>query len=88
MIQIVAGALRLGQWFRAVSPAVVGGMLAGIGITIIAKQFHVMVDDDAPKMVLDGLVTIPEAVWKGFSPPPGAAANHSAAAALSVSSRS
>jgi MFS superfamily sulfate permease-like transporter len=83
-IQILAGALRLGQWFRAVSPAVVGGMLAGIGITIIAKQFHVMVDDAPPKKVIDGLITIPEAIWKGFSPPPEAAANHSAAALVGV----
>ncbi len=81
-IQIIAGLLRCGQWFRAVSPAVVGGMLAGIGITIIAKQFHSMVDDDAPKKVLDGLLTIPDAVWKGFSPPPDAKANHSAAAVV------
>jgi MFS superfamily sulfate permease-like transporter len=83
-IQILAGGLKLGQWFRAVSPAVVGGMLAGIGITIIAKQFHVMVDDAPPKLVIDGLITIPEAVWKGFSPPEGAAANHSAAALVGV----
>src|SRR6185436_14557989 len=32
VIQLVAGACRLGQWFRAVSPAVVHGMLAGIGV--------------------------------------------------------
>src|SRR4051812_14268113 len=48
LIQIVAGLCRVGQWFRAVSPAVVEGMLAGIGLTIFAKQFHEMVDDDAP----------------------------------------
>jgi MFS superfamily sulfate permease-like transporter len=83
-IQVLAGALRFGQWFRAVSPAVVGGMLAGIGITIIAKQFHEMVDDDAPKAMLDGLLTIPAAVWKGFSPPPEARANHQAAALVGV----
>jgi MFS superfamily sulfate permease-like transporter len=83
-IQVLAGALRMGQWFRAVSPAVVGGMLAGIGITIIAKQFHVMVDDAPPKQVVAGLATIPEAVWKGFAPPPGARANHSAAALVGV----
>jgi MFS superfamily sulfate permease-like transporter len=83
-IQFLAGVLRFGQWFRAVSPAVVGGMLAGIGITIIAKQFHVMVDDDAPKKVIDGLITIPEAVWKGFAPPSDAKANHSAAALVGV----
>jgi MFS superfamily sulfate permease-like transporter len=83
-IQLLAGLLRLGQWFRAVSPAVVGGMLAGIGITIIAKQFHAMVDDDAPKKVIDGLLTIPRAVWKGFAPPADARANHSAAALVGV----
>src|SRR5262245_36791943 len=84
LLQILAGVLRCGQWFRAVSPALVGGMLAGIGVTIIAKQFHAMVDDDAPKKVFDGLATIPEAVWKGFAPPPGAKANHSAAALVGV----
>src|SRR5262245_5345542 len=84
IFQIAAGALKLGQWFRAVSPAVVGGMLAGIGITIIAKQFHEMVDDDAPKAVLDGLATIPDAIWKAISPPEGARANHQAAALVGV----
>ena len=48
-IQIVAGLPRLGQWFRAVSPAVIQGMLAGIGVLIFAAQFHVMVDDKPRK---------------------------------------
>ncbi len=78
-LQILAGVLRLGPWFRAVSPAVVGGMLAGIGITIIAKQFHEMEDDDAPKAVTDGLLSIPAAMWQAFSPA-DEKANHSAAA--------
>src|SRR3546814_6300822 len=30
-IQVIAGLLRVGGWFRAISPAVVHGMLAGIG---------------------------------------------------------
>jgi MFS superfamily sulfate permease-like transporter len=30
-LQLIAGIFRLGQWFRAVSPAVIEGMLAGIG---------------------------------------------------------
>ena len=84
VIQLTAGALGLGQWFRAVSPAVVEGMLAGIGLTIFAKQFHEMVDDEAPKKVLDALVTIPSAVWKGFNPPDGASANHTEAAAIGL----
>lgn len=84
LFQIAAGLCRLGQWFRAVSPAVVEGMLAGIGLTIIAKQFHEMVDDDAPRRVLDALATIPGAVWKAFDPPPGAGANHSEAAIIGL----
>lgn len=44
VIQIIAGLCKLGQWFRAVSPAVINGMLAGIGVLILASQFHVMLD--------------------------------------------
>nr|WP_293388200.1 SulP family inorganic anion transporter [Nevskia sp.] len=44
LIQVVAGITGLGMWFRMVSPAVVNGMLAGIGVLIIASQFHVMFD--------------------------------------------
>lgn len=44
LIQLLAGIFKLGQWFRAVSPAVIHGMLAGIGVLILAAQFHVMLD--------------------------------------------
>ena len=43
-IQLLAGAMRLGGWFRAISPAVVHGMLAGIGVLIVVGQFHVLFD--------------------------------------------
>jgi len=43
-IQLVAGIARLGGWFRAISPAVVHGMLAGIGVLIVVGQFHVLFD--------------------------------------------
>lgn len=45
LIQLAAGLFKLGQWFRAVSPAVIHGMLAGIGVLILASQFHVMLDN-------------------------------------------
>ena len=83
-LQVLAGLFRIGQWFRAVSPAVVEGMLAGIGITIFAKQFHEMVDDTAPKAVLDALATIPQAIWKGIVPPADARADHAAAALIGL----
>jgi MFS superfamily sulfate permease-like transporter len=69
LIQLTAGALRLGQWFRAVSPAVIHGMLAGIGILIFVSQFHVMVDDAPKDSGLENLMTIPQAVAKGLPLP-------------------
>ena len=68
IFQIVAGACRLGQWFRAVCPAVVQGMLAGIGVLIFASQFHVMVDDAPRWSGLANLASIPESVWRGLVP--------------------
>ena len=73
IMQVVAGQLRLGQWFRAVSPAVIKGMLAGIGLLILISQFHVMLDHKAlwngekAQGALQYLATIPEAVMKCFS---------------------
>jgi MFS superfamily sulfate permease-like transporter len=44
LFQIVAGFAKVGDWFRAISPAVVHGMLTGIGVLIILAQLHVMID--------------------------------------------
>ncbi len=68
-LQLVAGLFRLGQWFRAVSPAVIKGMLAGIGVLIFASQFHVMVDDKPQGNGLTNLITIPSAIEKGLPLP-------------------
>jgi MFS superfamily sulfate permease-like transporter len=69
LLQLLAGMLKLGQWFRAVSPAVIHGMLAGIGVLIFASQFHVMVDDAPKDSGIENLVTIPEAIAKGLPLP-------------------
>ena len=69
LLQIVAGSLQLGQWFRAVSPAVINGMLAGIGFLIFASQFHVMIDDKPRGSGAENLATIPVAVMKSLSLP-------------------
>jgi len=66
LLQFVMGLLRLGQWFRAVSPAVIHGMLAGIGALIFASQFHVMVDDKPKGSGIVNLISIPEAIEKGM----------------------
>lgn len=66
LIQVAAGAMGLGRWFRAISPAVIHGMLAGIGVLIFAAQFHVMIDDSPRGSGLVNLLTIPAAIYKGF----------------------
>ena len=57
--QFIAGVARLGGWFRAISPAVVHGMLAGIGVLILIGQFHVLFDDAPKPSGVDNLVAIP-----------------------------
>ena len=44
LLQITFGLLSFGKWFRAISPAIIQGMLAGIGISIFLSQFHIMLD--------------------------------------------
>lgn len=68
LIQVAMGALRLGQWFR-VSPAVIKGMLAGIGFLIMASQFHVMIDDTPKGSGAENLISIPAAMVKSLAPP-------------------
>ncbi len=82
ILQAAAGLLRLGQIFRAVSPAVINGMLAGIGVLILSAQFHVMVDDNPKSSGLENLVTIPEAIIKGLRGADGS--SHVLAAQLGV----
>lgn len=91
LLQIAAGAMRLGNYFRAVSPAVIQGMLSGIGVLILASEFHAMVDDhDAARAWLDAgwpkgianLMTIPQSLWLGVVPLDGSP--HHIAAGLGV----
>lgn len=66
VIQIVAAWLQIGQWFRAVSPAVIHGMLAGIGVLIFASQVHVMLDGAPKGSGLENLISIPGAIVEAF----------------------
>ena len=86
IMQLAAGKMKLGRWFRAVSPAVIKGMLSGIGALILISQFHVMLDHtamwgDAPaRKGLQYLATIPTAIAKCFS----GDANHHLAAVIGI----
>jgi len=80
--QLGAGLLKLGQWFRAISPAVIHGMLAGIGVLILASQFHVMFDDSPRKSGIANLLAIPETIRNGILPMDGSA--HHLAAIIGI----
>lgn len=67
LIQFAAGTLKLGQWFRAVSPAVIHGMLAGIGILIFASQFHIMLDGKPIGTGIQNLLGIPKVITDAIS---------------------
>ncbi|MGP7794725.1 SulP family inorganic anion transporter [Sphingomonas sp. CLY1604] len=67
LIQFVAGIARLGGWFRAISPAVVHGMLAGIGVLIVVGQFHVLFDAKPLPSGLQNLAAAPGRLL-GLSP--------------------
>jgi MFS superfamily sulfate permease-like transporter len=71
LIQVVAGIFRLGGMFRAISPAVVHGMLAGIGVLIVAGQFHVLFDAKPLAGGLDNLAAMPARLM-GLTPGSGA----------------
>lgn len=78
--QMVAAWLQLGQWFRAVSPAVIHGMLSGLGLLIVASQFHVMIDDAPRATGIENLLSIPVGLWKAVSPADDGPAHRVAAA--------
>jgi MFS superfamily sulfate permease-like transporter len=59
VLQLAMGALRLGRWFRAISVAVVQGMLAGIGLVLIAGQVYTLADAKAPGSGLAKIAGIP-----------------------------
>lgn len=78
VVQLIAAMLRVGQWFRAISPAVVQGMLAGIGVLILASQFHVMVDDAPRPAGLQNIMSIPQSLWLGLMPHDSTTHHHAA----------
>ncbi|WP_199753205.1 carbonic anhydrase [Actinoplanes sp. ATCC 53533] len=61
LLQLLLGLLRLGRWFRAISVAVVEGMLAGIGLIIIASQLYTLTGMTAPATGLGKITGLPAA---------------------------
>lgn len=59
LLQLLLGALRCGRWFRAISVSVVEGMLAGIGLLLIAGQLYGMAGISAPNSGIAKLTGLP-----------------------------
>ncbi|WP_460070579.1 SulP family inorganic anion transporter [Streptomyces sp. YKOK-I1] len=73
-LQITMGALRLGRYFRAISVSVVEGMLAGIGLVLIAGQVYTLVGAKAPDSGPEKIAGLPAALVDAFGSP-GASAS-------------
>ncbi|MGV9347286.1 bifunctional SulP family inorganic anion transporter/carbonic anhydrase [Streptomyces spiralis] len=59
LAQLGLGCLRVARGALAVSPAVVHGMLAGIGVTIAVAQLHIVLGGNPQSSVLDNLRALP-----------------------------
>ncbi|QJT04771.1 SulP family inorganic anion transporter [Streptomyces asoensis] len=62
VLQLAMGALKLGRYFRAISVSVVEGMLAGIGLVLIAGQLYAVAGAKAPTSGLGKIAGLPEAL--------------------------
>ncbi|MFJ9718808.1 SulP family inorganic anion transporter [Streptomyces sp. NPDC101213] len=59
LAQLGLGCLRVARSALAVSPAIVHGMLAGIGVTIAVAQLHIVLGGSPQSSVLENLSSLP-----------------------------
>lgn len=62
VLQILLGLSRLARLALAISPAIVRGMLAGIGVTIVLAQAHVVLGGSARSAPVDNLLDLPRRI--------------------------
>jgi len=62
VVQLLLGISRVGRAALAVSPVVVKAMLAGIGVTIILQQLHVLLGAKPAGSALENLAALPAAI--------------------------
>ncbi|GAU71468.1 putative transporter [Streptomyces sp. NBRC 110611] len=62
LVQLALGAFGFGRFFRAISVAVVQGMLAGIGLVLIFGQLYTMAGVKQPRSGIDKILGVPRLV--------------------------
>ncbi|NYI93819.1 carbonic anhydrase [Streptomonospora nanhaiensis] len=68
VIQLGLGAFRIARAALAVSPAVIHGMLAGMGVTIALAQIHVVLGGDPPSSAMAGITELPGQLLDSHTP--------------------
>lgn len=62
LMQIVFGALKIARGALAISPSVVHGMLAGIGVTIALAQLHVVLGGKPESRAVENIIELPDQI--------------------------
>ncbi|UZX04462.1 carbonic anhydrase [Arthrobacter sp. CDRTa11] len=63
VLQALLGAARIGRVALAIAPVVVHAMLAGIGITIVLQQLHVMLGSASASSAWENITAIPASIF-------------------------
>lgn len=67
-VQVLLGLSRVARAALAISPAVVHGMLGGIGVTIVLAQLHIVLGGDTQTSPVDNLLELPAQVVDANGP--------------------
>lgn len=62
--QLLVWKLRLAEYFKAISPALIKGLLSGIGLLILASQVHVAFDANPVGSGIQNIIHIPNSFYK------------------------
>ncbi|MFF9601972.1 SulP family inorganic anion transporter [Streptomyces sp. NPDC014684] len=73
LLQVLMGTFGLGRYFRAISVSVVEGMLAGIGLVLIAGQLYPALAAKAPDSGLGKVAGLPRAFVRALGDGPALA---------------
>ncbi len=76
IMQITFGILSFGKWFRAISPAIIQGMLAGIGVSIFLSQFHIMLDSNPKNNFIGNITDLFSVIYNSVLPLDGSVHHH------------